>query len=224
MTNNNIVSAIEIDTHVKADKSVIWLHGLGADGNDFAPIVPELRMPSRIQARFIFPHAPIMPVTINQGYEMPAWFDIRSSDISDRSDTAGIQRSVGQINGIIQREMERGIDPANIMLAGFSQGAVIALTAGLLYPKRLGGIIALSGLLPNSEAVIQSSAIANRDIPIFIAHGTADGIVPLALGKRAYENLTQAGYPAIWHDYPMAHSVCAEEIRDISDWIQKIWA
>jgi len=223
MINNEKLPYIESNTVENPDKTVIWLHGLGADGNDFASIAPELHLPQHFKIRFIFPHAPIMPVSINNGYEMRAWFDIHPTGISAQADSAGIQQSVQQIGQLIEHEQQRGIDPANIMLAGFSQGAVIALTTGILYPQRLAGVIALSGLLPNAAEIIAIGSAANKTLPLFIAHGTQDPVVPAALGQAAATQLKQADYPVSWHNYPMAHSVCLEEIRDISQWMQGIW-
>lgn len=223
MPDNEMLTTVDIHPKQNPEKCVIWLHGLGADGNDFAPIVPELHLPASLHIKFTFPHAPVMPVTINNGYEMRAWFDISHQDISADIDHAGISQSVAAINTLIQHEVTNGIASENIMLAGFSQGAVIALMTGMLYPQRLAGIIALSGLLPHAEDVIKQGSPANRDLPIFIAHGTQDQIVPAALGKSAYDAIKQASYPAAWHTYPMAHSVCPQEIRDISQWMQNIW-
>lgn len=223
MLNNEKLSSIELHPKENADKCVIWMHGLGADGNDFAPIVPELHLPKTLHIKFIFPHAPVMPVTINNGYEMRAWFDISHNGISADIDHSGISQSVAAIDTLIEHEIANGIASENIMLAGFSQGAVIALMTGLLFPKRLAGILALSGLLPHAEDAVKQASAANRDIPIFIGHGTQDQLVPAALGKSTYDALKHASYAAEWHAYPMAHSVCPEEIRDISQWMQKIW-
>jgi phospholipase/carboxylesterase len=224
MINNENISNIEINPLSKPEHSIIWMHGLGADGNDFAPIVPELGLAPSLNTRFVFPHAPIMPVTVNNGYQMRAWFDIYGRDLGTKVDLAGIEQSVKTIHSLIQAEEKLGIPAENIMLAGFSQGCVIALTAGLLYPQRLAGIIALSGLLPNAGTLIQQGAPANHDIPIFIAHGNADQVVPFALGRDAWQALTKAGYKASWHEYPMAHSVCGQEIKEISEWIKNIWS
>ena len=217
------LTCIKIDPQGPAERCIIWLHGLGADGNDFAPIVPEFRLPPSLNTRFIFPNAPVMPVTINQGYEMRAWFDIYGPDLAAKVDHQGIEQSVQHINQLIQHELAQGLPAANIMLAGFSQGAVIALITGILYPQRLAGIIALSGLLPQVETVTQHGSAANRDLPIFMGHGNADNIVPIALGSAASNGLIKASYPVAWHEYPMAHSVCGQEIEDISGWIRKIW-
>lgn len=224
MINNEKLITVDIHPVEKAQHCVIWLHGLGADGNDFAPIVPELHLPSKLNIKFTFPHAPVMPVTINNGYEMRAWFDIHHPDVSTKIDLAGIDKSVQAINDLIQHELNNGIEAANIMLAGFSQGAVIAMVTGMLYPQRLGGVIALSGLLPHAATIAEQAPAASHGLPMFIAHGTEDNIVPFAFGEQAYTEIAGAGYPVEWHAYPMAHSVCREEISDISQWIQKIWA
>jgi phospholipase/carboxylesterase len=215
-----LLPCIEIDAP-SPKSSVIWLHGLGADGSDFVPIVPELHLPESLGMRFVFPHAPVMPITMNQGYQMPAWFDIFELSVQSRIDEEGIGRSVGMVTQIIQQEVERGIPANRIILAGFSQGSVIALASALNYPLRLGGVIALSGYLPIADQLLQKANPINKDVPIFIAHGTEDNVLPYALGKATYVALQQAGYPVSWYSYPMAHSVCAKEVADISDWLQK---
>ncbi|TAK78695.1 MAG: carboxylesterase [Gammaproteobacteria bacterium] len=204
-------------------RSIIWLHGLGADGADFVSIVPELQLPSMLGIRFIFPHAPIMPVTVNNGYKMRAWFDIPATAIHENIDEEGIAKSVNSINLLIEKEISRGIAPKHIVLAGFSQGAMIALTTGLCYPQALGGVIALSGCLPLANKVFERASAANHQLPIFAAHGTEDVVVPYALGKATYAALKQMGYSVSWHSYPMPHSVCTEEVKDISQWIQDAW-
>lgn len=214
--------SIEIEPTTTAKHSVIWLHGLGADGNDFAPIVAELKLADEHAVRFIFPHAPIMPITINNGYEMRAWYDIHSLSLDEKQvDKSGIAKSVAFVNELIAKEEKRGIASEHIILAGFSQGAVIALITGLQCRKPLGGILALSGYLPSSQEVIQNANPINRQIPIFLAHGTDDTIVPYALGKAANLALSNAGFPISWHSYAMPHSVCLLEIRDISQWLQE---
>ncbi len=215
-----ILSCIEIEPAHPAKRSLIWLHGLGADGSDFVPIVPELKLPSVAGMRFIFPHAPIMPVTLNQGYEMRAWFDIYTIAMDAKIDASGIARSVNSIEKLIERETARGIATNNIILAGFSQGAAIALNTGLFFAKPLAGIIALSGFLPLANDILKKASTANRHIPIFLAHGTEDPIVPYALGKTTYVTLKQAGYSIDWHSYAMAHSVCEAEINDLSKWLR----
>lgn len=218
LNKDSILPCVEIQPSQSATSSVIWLHGLGADGNDFVPIVPELNLTS---TRFIFPHAPTMPVTINNGYIMPAWYDIYGVALESKTDSQGIARSVAQIEKLIEREVERGIPTEKIFIAGFSQGAAIALTTGLCYSKPLAGIIALSGYLPLAQEIPAKASPANKNIPIFLAHGTQDPIVPFALGLATQSFLQQAGYSVEWHSYPMPHSVCNDEIKDIGQWLIK---
>lgn len=218
----NNLSSIEVEENPPVNKSIIWLHGLGADGSDFVPLIPELQLPPSLGIRFIFPHAPVMPVTINNSYEMRAWFDIYALDINSKIDTQGINRSVTSIEQLISAEINRGIDTRHIIIAGFSQGATVALMTALQYEKPLGGVIALSGYLPMADTLFKNATDANRQLPIFLAHGTEDPIVPYALGKATYAALKQANYPISWHSYPMPHSVCGEEILAISQWIQKV--
>jgi len=222
-STDTTVSCIEIEPQQTAQKSVIWLHGLGADGSDFVPIVPELKLPASMNIRFIFPHAPTIPVTINNGYEMRAWYDILGLNRESQVDIRGINQSVAIIEKLIKKETARGIPSQHIVLAGFSQGAVMALSTGLRFNERLGGILALSGYLPLAEQTLTDANIANRQTPIFIAHGTEDMVVPHAYGKAAYMALKQANYPVSWHSYAMPHSVCAEEILDISKWLTDIF-
>jgi phospholipase/carboxylesterase len=220
MLNNAVLlETIEINPKTKPIASIIWMHGLGADGNDFVPIVPELNLPSDLPIRFVFPNAPMQPVSINNGYIMRAWYDIVALEVNKHADEKGIAASVQQIIQLIEHEEQSGISSEHIILAGFSQGAVMALTTGLTYPKRLGGIIALSGYLPFAENVMKNSAIANRTLPIFLAHGTSDTVVPYFLGETTHKVLTQHQYSVEWHSYAMPHSVCLEEIRDIGNWI-----
>lgn len=214
-----ILPCIEKEPQNTATHSTIWLHGLGADGNDFAPIVTELDSTITKNMRFIFPHAPIMPVTINGGYEMRAWFDIHGVRLEDKVDINGMKQSIAQVEQLILREIHRGIPAEKIFLAGFSQGAVIALMTGLQYQLPLAGIIALSGYLPFAEEVFATRSAANKQIAIFLAHGTQDPIVPFALGQATLATLQSVNYPVRWHAYPMQHSVCAEEIDNISDWM-----
>lgn len=222
MSSNEILDSIEIEPAAKATTSVIWLHGLGADGSDFASIVPELKLPPSLNIRFIFPHAPVMPITINNGYEMRAWFDIHGLTVGSKVDTAGIAASITAIHALIEREISHGIATNEIILAGFSQGAAMALITGLTYPKPLAGIIALSGFLPLAGEVLQKASTANQHIPIFMAHGTEDAIVSYAFGNASHTVLQQANYPVTWHDYRMAHTVCRQEIDDISLWLQTL--
>lgn len=214
---------IEINPDQPAIGSVIWLHGLGADGSDFVPIVPELKLPSSLPLRFIFPHAPMRPVTINNGYVMRAWFDIYSLNNLQQIDHDGITESITTLNKLIDQEVKRGIPEDKIVLAGFSQGAAIALATGLLYQKSLAGILALSGYLPQPEKILTESNVANDSTPIFLAHGTEDLIVPFALGEHLYDVLLKNEYLVKWHSYAMAHAVCGEEIGDIAEWLREIF-
>jgi len=209
---------IQKETAPEPRFAVIWLHGLGADGHDFEPIVPELRLPQRTPVRFIFPHAPTQPVTINGGMVMRAWYDITTMDLSAAVDDNGINRSVEHLQGLIQMVVEGGIATQRIILAGFSQGGVIALQTGLPYPERLAGIIALSTYIALPDA-LSAAGDANRDTPIFMAHGHFDPVIPLSLGKRSKDLLIEAGYPVQWHEYPMEHAVHPDEIRELGNWL-----
>ncbi|MEQ1579688.1 MAG: carboxylesterase [Steroidobacteraceae bacterium] len=205
--------------------TVIWLHGLGADGFDFVPLVPELALPDTLAVRFVFPHAPVRPVTVNNGYAMRAWYDIKvlsSSALAGpgMEDAAGIRASGEQVSACIDAQVETGIDARKVILAGFSQGGAVVLQAGLRHGARLGGILALSTYLPLRDVVAQEVSAANRDVPILMCHGSADPMVPLALGERSREVLQGLGYPVDWRTYPMQHQVCAQEIADISEWLQ----
>lgn len=223
-TTSSLLPSIEILTSDKAvSHSVIWLHGLGADGSDFVPIVPELQLPESIAARFIFPHAPLRPVTINNGYQMRAWYDITAISLAGITDKAGIAQSVKAVSDLIAHENARGVPTNNIVLAGFSQGAALTLATGLHCPERLGGLIALSGYLPDAQETINAADNVNKETSIFLAHGTDDNVVPYVLGKAAYVTLQQLGYSVEWHSYPMQHTVCQAEVRDISHWLQKIF-
>ena len=195
------------------------MHGLGADGHDFVDIVPELGLPPRAGVRFVFPHAPMRPVTINGGYVMRAWYDIRDDGGVRREDPAGVRASQKAIEALIEREKERGVSSAAIVLAGFSQGGAMALHTGLRYGERLAGVMALSCSLPLADTLAAEAAPANRDVPIFMAHGTHDPMIPMARAVRARETLVGLGYRLEWHEYQMPHSVCPEEIRDISAWL-----
>jgi len=211
-----IVETASIITH-----SIIWLHGLGADGSDFASIVPELNLPKNLGIRFIFPHAPVRPVTLNGGYLMPAWFDIYSISERSQHDKIGLEQSEKFIHSLIENETNQGIATQNILLAGFSQGGTMALFTGLRYPKSLGGMIGLSTYLPPLEEVPLSPSTTNAQTPIFLCHGEADGIVPLQLGLNTYHNLKKHHFNVTWLTYPMQHTVCTAEIRDIAHWIIK---
>ncbi len=216
--------SVVIETGVHApDASVIWLHGLGADGHDFEPIVPELRLDPGLNIRFIFPHAPMMPVTINQGFVMRAWFDIRTADIGAEPDEKGIRASAEFLSELVDAEIGAGIAAERIVVAGFSQGGAIALHAGLSYYKRLAGIVALSTFLPLAETLADDMTVANADIPIFLAHGSADPVVPIDLGRRSKQALESGGYKVEWHEYEnMPHSVSQQEIVDLAEWFEKV--
>jgi phospholipase/carboxylesterase len=210
---------IEIETAPHPTASVIWLHGLGADGHDFVPIVPELRLPSDLAVRFVFPHAPHRPVTINRGYVMRAWYDIAETTFGRREDEAGIRESEQTVRELVQRETERGISSKRIVLAGFSQGGAIVLHAGLRHPQRLAGILALSTYLPLADTLETEAHLANADVPIFMGHGTDDPIIPVSLGQQSADLLTRRGANLEWRTYEMEHSVCLDEIHDIAAWL-----
>lgn len=215
------LQTIEIETRPKPSHSVIWLHGLGADGNDFVPIVQELSLPP-LGIRFVFPHAPMRPVTINGGFVMRAWYDIAYQDLALKEDETGLRQSQKSIEELIAREESRGVPANRIVIAGFSQGGVISLQTGLRQPKRLGGIMSLSAYLPLAAKVTNERNAANNDVPIFLGHGIADNIVPLPLGTASRDQLIKLGYGVDWHQYPMMHSVCAEELEDISAWLTRM--
>ncbi len=198
--------------------SVIWLHGLGADGHDFAPIIPELNMPS--QTHFVFPHAPYRPVTMYGDSPMRAWFDLLSLNRSGPVDEAGILESIQNVHQLIDAEIAKGVKSEHIILAGFSQGGAIAILAGLLYPQRLGGIIGLSTFLAPTDRLDSTQHQINKSTPIFVGHGSQDSLVSPSYGKDILKFLTTWGNPVSWHEYPMPHSVCKEEIEDIAEWLK----
>lgn len=210
---------LEIQTGHAPCGTVIWLHGLGADGHDFAPIVPELRLPPSLHIRFVFPHAPMMPVTVNGGYVMPAWYDVRNQDLRGDEDEQGIRASQQALDALIRLETARGIDPSRIVLAGFSQGGAIALYTALRYPAPLGGVLALSTYLPLPRTLAHEASSANAAVPIFMAHGNSDSVIPLTQGAASCGLLRQHGYTVEWREYPMIHSVCPREISDIGAWL-----
>ncbi|MBV1776096.1 dienelactone hydrolase family protein [Burkholderiaceae bacterium DAT-1] len=217
--------AIEIETRPNPEFAVIWLHGLGADGNDFAPIVPELGLNKDKGIRFVFPHAPAIPVTCNNGYVMRAWYDILFfEDIKRHADRKGIETSVEHITALIKRENERGIPTERILIAGFSQGGAMAYTVGLTYPEKLAGVIALSTYIPSPELIAEQAHPANAATPVFAGHGSMDPVVPMVLGQAAVEAVKTRGNPVEWHTWPMQHSVCIEEIRLIGSWINQRFA
>lgn len=219
-----LLATIELETAPNPVASVIWLHGLGADGNDFASIVPELGLPETLPTRFVFPHAPIRSVTINNGMRMRAWYDITGADLYSRADLVGVRQSQAQLEALIEREGARGMRSERVVVAGFSQGGAIALYAGLRYAERLAGIMALSTYLIAPDRLAAEASAANRAVPIFMGHGTADPVVRWQWGEASRSALEAAGYPVEWHSYPMEHSVCLEEIRAIGAWLRRVLA
>lgn len=215
-----MLEAIEIQTREPPSWSVLWLHGLGADGHDFEPVVPELVGRDWPSVRFVFPHAPVRPVTINGRVRMRAWYDILGVEIENRQDEAGIRDSISKIEKLIEREVLRGIPSERIVLAGFSQGGAIALAAGLRHAQALAGIVALSTYLPLADRTDAELAPANRATPVFMGHGSEDPVVPQSLGMMSRDWLSVRGYPVEWHGYPMPHSVCPQEIADLGSWLQ----
>jgi phospholipase/carboxylesterase len=221
-TPADLLDAIEFETGPHPTHAVIWLHGLGADGNDFAPIVPELRLAAAPAVRFIFPHAPVQPVTINNGMQMRSWYDILVMDLVRREDAAGIRRSEAAVRALIARENARGIPTSRIVLAGFSQGCAMTLHTGLRLPEKLAGMMALSGYLPLLDMAAAERQEANADTPIFLAHGEHDPVVPIARATASRDMLRSLGHDVSWHTYPMQHSVCAEEIADIRGFLARV--
>jgi len=219
MGNNN---AVFIEPNDIRRASIIWLHGLGADGNDFVSIVPELRLPDNLGIRFVFPHAPVRPVTINGGMSMRAWYDVRNMDLRREEDAVSIYDSARIIEQYIAAEVNAGIPSERIVLAGFSQGGAMALHSGLRYSSKLGGLLALSAYLPLPEKFHNEASPTNKTTPIMMCHGTYDQVIPASAGKQSCEFLIQAGYTVNWLSYPMEHSVCLEEVQDIGTWLQTI--
>jgi phospholipase/carboxylesterase len=219
----DLLPALEIEPpQGPALTAVVWLHGLGADGYDFEPIVPHLGLDPALRTRFVFPHAPAMPVTINGGFVMPAWYDILSPDLNAQPDREGIRRSAEAVAALLAHEEERGVPAGQIVLAGFSQGGAIALHLGLRYPKRLAGILALSTYLLDERATDVERTEANAATPIFQAHGTFDPMVPFARGRHSRERLRAMGCDVRWAEYPMEHEVCEEEIADVGAWLNEV--
>ncbi len=213
-----LLECVEIETAASPDASVIWLHGLGADGHDFEPVVPELRLAPTLRLRFVFPHAPVRPVTLNNGMRMRAWYDILQLG-GGPEDEAGVRASQGMVEALIDRERSRGVAARRIVLAGFSQGGAIALHTGLRQGQRLAGLLALSTYLPLAGSLQAERSEANRDVPIFMAHGEFDDVIPITRAQQSREALVAQGYAPQWHSYPMPHSVCGEEIADIAAWL-----
>ena len=223
-TSSRLLETVEQETGDMPSWSVLWLHGLGADGHDFAPIVPELVRAQWPALRFVFPHAPVRPVTINNGVRMRAWYDIVGMDFATRADAEGIEASLVQVDALIARELERGISPDRLLLAGFSQGGAIALSAALRRSQPLAGVIALSTYLPGIEQARQHLAGPATQQPVFMAHGSGDPVIPLIHAERSAQALGELGFSVEWNRYPMGHQVCAEEIRDLGDWMSRLFA
>ena len=215
-----LLDAIEIETGKNPSASVIWMHGLGADGNDFAPIIPALPLP-KTAIRFVFPHAPVQPVTINGGMRMRAWYDISDGALR-REDENGVRASQRLVEALIAREKTRGTTASRLVLAGFSQGGAIALQTGLRHAERIAGIMALSTYLPIADKFAAEASPANRDAPVFMAHGSYDPVIPLARAEQSRGILQALGYAVEWREYSMPHSVCPEEVADISGWLRKV--
>ncbi|WP_048441853.1 alpha/beta hydrolase [Caenimonas sp. SL110] len=215
---------IEQETGPAPCATVIILHGLGADGNDFVPIARELDLSAVGPVRFVFPHAPVIPVTINNGMRMRAWYDILGTDLVKREDEAGLRNSVAQVEALLEAEKARGMPANRIVLAGFSQGCAMALLAGLRHKERLAGIVGMSGYLPLASSTAAERSDANAITPIFLAHGQYDNVVVPERGRASRDMLKALGYPVEWHEYPMAHSVCMEEVQQLNDWLVKLLA
>ena len=211
---------VDVNPQQAYESVVIWLHGLGDSGNGFAPIVPELKLPADHKIRFVFPHAPIRPITINNGMQMRAWYDIKSLDFNSRADLQGVEESTEQVRQLIEDEINKGIPADKIVLAGFSQGGVVAYHLGLQFEQTLAGILTLSTYMCEAETLAQRASDANKQTPIMVGHGQQDEVVPMYMGQAAYNVLKQNGYQATWHEYPMQHNVCLQELDDISAWIQ----
>jgi phospholipase/carboxylesterase len=219
------LEAIEHETAPSPRAAVIILHGLGADGNDFVPVAHELELAAVGPVRYVFPHAPTRPVTINGGYVMRAWYDILGLDARElREDEPGLRESQRLVEALIEREKERGIAAARIVLAGFSQGCAMTLMTGLRYRERLAGLVGLSGYLPLAATTVAERHESNRDVPIFLAHGTADPVIPIARGRQSRDALAAMGHAVEWHEYAMPHSVCAAEIVDLNRWLLRVLA
>lgn len=218
------LEVIELESGKHPAASLIVLHGLGADGNDFVPVARELQLDPIGDVRFVFPHAPVMPVTINGGMSMRAWYDILGTDLARREDETGLRASQAMVEALIDRERDRGIEASRIVLMGFSQGCAMTFMTGLRYGHRLAGLVGLSGYLPLAAVTAAERHSANHDVPIFLAHGSADPVIPIARATASRDALAALGHPLQWHEYPMQHSVCAEEIADLNRWLLKILA
>ena len=219
-----LLEAVTVETGPNPTFTIIWMHGLGADGHDFEPLVPELLEDGMPVLRFVFPHAPVRPVTINNGYQMRAWYDIIGIDRRSAEDFAGIKASADAVADLIKAENQRGVATGRIAIAGFSQGGAMALHIATRYPERLAGVIALSSYLPQSRELATAKSTANQATPIFMAHGTQDPVVPYPLGDESRQLLQAAGYSVEWHSYPMPHSLCEPEVSDIRAWLKRVTA
>jgi len=218
------LEALELQTGSEPVASIVVLHGLGADGNDFVPIARELDLSMVGAVRFVFPNAPIRPVTINGGYRMRAWYDVLGTDLARREDEAGLRASLSAVQALLEQEAQRGIAPARTVLMGFSQGCAMTLLCGLRAPQRLAGLVGLSGYLPLAATTAAERSMANRDVPLFLAHGRFDPVIPFARGVASRDALAAMEYDIEWHEYPMEHAVCPEEVVDLNDWLVKVLA
>ncbi len=221
---SQLLENIEIETAPNPGVAIIWMHGLGADGNDFVPLVRELDLTGLPGIRFVFPHAGTMPVTINGGYVMRAWYDIMGTDLVRREDEAGLRKSQLQIEALIAREKARGVPASRIILAGFSQGCAMTLQTGLRHPEQLAGLMCLSGYVPLSAKLPTERSKESQHTPIFMVHGSDDGVIPVARAVQSRDLLQSMGYQVEWHEYRMQHSLCQEEIDDIGAWLKKVLA
>lgn len=224
MTDFALLPAVEIETGAQPDAAVVFLHGLGDDGHGWSDMVPALRLPATLRVRFVFPHAPEMPVTINGGYVMPAWYDLYDADLGARVDMAGMRQTRPRIERLITRERERGIAARRIVVGGFSQGGAVALYTGLRYEDRLAGVAALSAYIVDASSIAAEASPANRDVPVFMAHGTADDVVRYEWGEASRGVLEEGGWPIEWHAYPIAHSAALEEIEALGRFIARVLA
>jgi len=218
-----VLDSIEINTSANPELAVIWMHGLGDSGEGWAPIVNELDLAGLPGIRFVFPHANMMPVTINGGYVMRSWYDIVHNDLGRQEDEQGLRESQKLVEALIARETARGIPASRIVLGGFSQGCAMTLQAGLRHPEQLAGLMCLSGYVPMADKVAAERSAANQDTPIFMVHGTMDPVIPISRAIASRDLLAQLGYTIEWHDYPMQHSACAEEVQHISAWLKKVF-
>ena len=216
------LETIELETAPNPTASIIILHGLGADGNDFVPVAQEFDLTSIGPVRFVFPHGPTRPVTINGGYVMRAWYDILGTDLARREDEAGLRASQALVDALIAKERARGVNASRIVLAGFSQGCAMTLMTGLRHAERLAGLLGMSGYLPLAATTAAERSAANADVPIFLAHGSADPVIPIARATASRDALVALGHPVEWHAYPMPHSVCAQEIADMNRWLLRV--